>query len=963
MAAAATEAQLVGRERELAALDAALAAPPAEAPGSIEISGEPGIGKTRLLAELCARADERDFLVLAGRAAEFEADVPFAVFLSALDDYLATVQHKRLGTLGDDRLGELAKVFPSLAAATEYRPPGLEAERYRLHYAVRALLTMLAGRSRLLLVIDDAQWADPAAIELLSFLLRHPPEGGVQIAVALRPRQAPPALAAALLDVVQHGEGERLEPAILTEEQARTVIGDRAPPHARSRLVRDSGGNPFYLDQLLRAGDARPAAGTERSAEGVPEAVTATLRSELDALSEATATLLRAGAVAGDPFDLDLAGAIAEVEEDEALTTMDELLAADLVRPTEVPRRFRFRHPIVRAGVYDSATPGWRVAAHARAADALAERGAAVSRRAHHLERAGRPGDDAAVEVLSAAGYDSLGRAPDSAARWFAAAVRLLPDDAPAERKLPLLVPLAQARGSVGQLEESHDALMELLRVLPPEQHDLRARVSAFVARILHPLARHGEARALIEGALGELPEQSSREGVLLRVELAGDHFFLTDFEAMAAEANRALVLARELGDPLLVAVAASTVGMALQNLGDAEGAGAACDEAASSIDPLDDDACAQLLETFWWLGWCEQAIERYERSSAHLQRGIDLARATGQGYAFVTSLISLSVPLGWLSRTAEAQAAAEEAHEAALLSHNDQFVCWAQQVLCWLACRSGDTARAVRHGEAALATANEMVENVFSGLASVHLGASRLEAGDAEGALPDLLRPGTPEAPMLEHGVRCWWEELVARAYIALDRVDEAEEWVERAEESARAMPLPTKRATAKRARAAMLLARGDAASAAVTALEGATFAAEAGDSIASARTRLLAGRALAAAGETAQAVTELEAARGALDSLGAARFADEAARELRALGKRVPRRGKRAGGGTGVGSLSGREREVAELVATGATNREIAAELFLSEKTVESHLSRVFQKLGVSSRAAVAGEVARSD
>jgi DNA-binding NarL/FixJ family response regulator len=158
--------------------------------------------------------------------------------------------------------------------------------------------------------------------------------------------------------------------------------------------------------------------------------------------------------------------------------------------------------------------------------------------------------------------------------------------------------------------------------------------------------------------------------------------------------------------------------------------------------------------------------------------------------------------------------------------------------------------------------------------------------------------------------------------------------------------------------------VAGGEDAHGAAAALPAAARAAELADSVGAviqaARARTLAGRAAAAA-DPAAAVALLERAESELAACGALRLRDEAARELRRLGRRAGARRRRATGGEGLASLSGREREVADLVALGRTNREIAGELFLSEKTVESHMSRLFTKLGVSSRAAVAEAVGR--
>jgi DNA-binding NarL/FixJ family response regulator len=163
--------------------------------------------------------------------------------------------------------------------------------------------------------------------------------------------------------------------------------------------------------------------------------------------------------------------------------------------------------------------------------------------------------------------------------------------------------------------------------------------------------------------------------------------------------------------------------------------------------------------------------------------------------------------------------------------------------------------------------------------------------------------------------------------------------------------------------ARALLELERGDAAAALRHAERAQRRAADAGAAVQAARARTVAGRAAAAAGDRELATAWLQRAEAELAAMGASRFRDEAARELRRLGHRVGARRRRAvAGAQGLASLSGREREIAELVADGRTNRAIAAELFLSEKTIESHLTKVFAKLGVSGRVAVAGAVGRA-
>ena len=160
--------------------------------------------------------------------------------------------------------------------------------------------------------------------------------------------------------------------------------------------------------------------------------------------------VLEGAAVAGDPFEPELAAAAAETSEASAMEAIDELLELDLVRETDVPRRFRFRHPLVRRAVYEATPGGWRLGAHERCAEALAARGATAAARAHHVERSAREGDLDAVAVLREAGEGAVRLAPASAARWFADALRLLPQTAPAHERVELLLARAGALTAAG---------------------------------------------------------------------------------------------------------------------------------------------------------------------------------------------------------------------------------------------------------------------------------------------------------------------------------------------------------------------------------------------------------------------------------------------------------------------------------------------------------------------------------
>jgi predicted ATPase len=151
---------LVGRADELGAIGDALDTLDEHRPVVLELIGEPGIGKTRLLAELAQRADARGHLVLTGSASELEVDVPFWVFVDALDEYVRSLDPRRVATLPGDVVAELAAVLPSLSAFAAPKDASVH-ERYRSHRAVRELLSLLAAEQPLVLILDDLHWGEP----------------------------------------------------------------------------------------------------------------------------------------------------------------------------------------------------------------------------------------------------------------------------------------------------------------------------------------------------------------------------------------------------------------------------------------------------------------------------------------------------------------------------------------------------------------------------------------------------------------------------------------------------------------------------------------------------------------------------------------------------------------------------------------------------------------------------------
>ena len=273
---------------------------------------------------------------------------------------------------------------------------------------------------------------------------------------------------------------------------------------------------------------------------------------------------------------------------------------------------------------------------------------------------------------------------------------------------------------------------------------------------------------------------------------------------------------------------------------------------------------------------------------------------------------------------------------------------------------------------DSALATAQESVElardldeGFVTAWAAVRLAGVLLETGQPAQAVEVLLgRAGGEELTLIPGGWRASCLELLTRCWLALDRPGEAGRAAGLAEVTAAAVRLPLAAAWADRAAAAVALHTGDWVRATERALASADAAQEVGAPIEAALSRTLAGRALAQAGQNDRAVAELQRAAAAFDACGALRYRESAERELGKLGHR-PHRRTRPGktDGSGIASLTERELQVARLVVDRKTNPEIAAELFLSQKTVETHLRNIFHKMDVTTRVALARAVERAD
>jgi DNA-binding CsgD family transcriptional regulator/tetratricopeptide (TPR) repeat protein len=909
------------------------------------LAGEPGAGKTRLLAELAAGAEDRGLLTLWGRAAEFEQELPFGAVVDALDDQLEKISDELPDRLGTPAVSQLATVFPALYANDPDDPGPRTADsglgRYGVYRAIRRLLEELAEPAGLALILDDLHWADEASIELLDHLVRHRPNGRVLTVVAHRPAQASPRLAALMESAPQI----RVSP--LNEAEVEEFLGPKVSRARRRTLFEASGGNPFYLEALARMG-REPVVGGDDQDE-VPQAIRAALRMELSGLSPTALSVAQGAAVAADEFEPALAAIAAELPEDRTLEAISELVARDVAHPASAGR-FRFRHPLVRHAAYGSAAAGWRVAAHARVAAHLAVIGAPATVRARHVERSGYFGDANAIATLVEAARTVSAQAPATAAHWLEVAVGFMPADPDnPDARLDLLLELAEAQGLSGHLGKGRETARELLRLLPLSDHARRARAVRFCAMMERHLSRPHQARALLLDELRRIPDARSAAAVPLRLRLVAESLIRSDYRA--AQAVLDLMPDSAPGWDPSIPMAISTMrplpALAAGRIADAV---RYVEEADRYVTAAPDDHLAEWLDAFSWLCWTETMMGRYQAAQRHFDRAVSVARATGQAYIVSTLLAGRARIDIMLGRLADAMANTDEAAELARLLGSRQQLVIALTQQCLAATWSGDDGAAIQYADQAVRTSADTQEwwGSFAkyGQAMALINAGRLDEGAVVmlAALDGFSRPRLDPTNLLS----CC--ETMAQLEAARGRTDEAELWASRAEQIAHSeLKINTGLARLARAHARSPL---DPAETAEHAVQAAEVLSDAGLRIDAGRARLRAGTAFAEAGDRNRAREELRAATEAFTACGARSLLAQATREQRRLGVRVP---STAGRGVGPRGLSRRESEVATLVVAGYTNQQIAEKLFLSIRTVETHLSHIFTKLGVTSRVGV--------
>ena len=955
---AAAPRPLTGREHEMSVLRSAVTACADGASTVIEITGDPGLGKSRLLAELGDMARAEGLTVLSGRASEFEQQRSFGAFTDPIRWCVGRLAERRHETLDDETAALLDLILPRTAGSRPAQPQSPGVERYRLHHAFARLLADADRGRGVLLCLDDLHWADEGTVELLHHLLRQPPQAALILACGHRPRQAPAKLLASFHHATAGYRTALLPLSPLDRRSCESLLGTVHTPAQREQLATVSGGNPLYLEVLSEL--------TTEGATGftdLPDTLRAALAREIALLTTDELAVLRAAAVLGDPFDPMLLAPISGLATGPALEALDVLAETDLIRscpPTgprpDIRQLLQFRHPLLREVVSRDTPPGWRLAANARADEALRTSGASAVERAPYIARAAQAGDAAAVRVLAEAAKLTVHTAPATAATWLRAALYLSVPDGSEESALDrhgMLLGLANACGLTGDLAACRDALGQALDLVPPDRPDRRIPIVALRSAVERTIGSVKVSGTVLEDELALWPATDARANPL-RLQLATTRMGQGKFEEAGSLLDALLARTPAPVDRSTLTSVAACRALGAAYSGRTAPLRAYATEAAAAIDLMEDEELATFLEEVGQLGWAEVLAERHHDAIRHMARGIRTAGATGQSYMMPYLLLCQSFAQQASGDLAGGIASAAGAEEMAHLLDRPDLIGYALTLrAAAIALRDSPTA-AVEAAERAVRSVGR--RGRLWELSTAVLASVRLDQGRPDDCI-ELLRSITgTDRSETTHALRAMWYCTAAQAEMARGDAGAARGWAQQAAGAAEAVGLPGQQGHAALATACVQDDPVAAADLFSTAAD--SFAASALVP-AEARARLLLGRALAEAGRTDEAVTAIGRAKQIADSHGSAHLSALAVNAQRQIGARRSRPA-RSGDATDR-TLSEQERHISGMVARGLSNRAIAASLFVSVKTVEGHLTRIFRKLDVSSRSALISALAQ--
>jgi DNA-binding CsgD family transcriptional regulator len=916
-----TAGEFVGRETELETALAFLDSV-SDGPAALFIEGDAGIGKTSLWSRCVQDAREHGIKVLVARAAEAETGLGFTTLVDLLGD------------VGDEALEELPRPQRrALDIALLRKDTKGSAEPRAVSLATLGVLRSMAAAGPLLLAIDDLQWVDAASDRVIRFVLRRLEDERLGLVATLRAGRDDSAtsfdrtLAPARLHRLQ------LEPLSLEAIEAVVLrLGVRLARPTLRRLYAISSGNPFFALEIARALQRRDFAAPASLA--VPESLHALVRDRLEALGPATQQALFAVSALSHPT-VDLV--VRALGGGRGLRALERAADAQVIDLDD--SSIAFTHPLLASAIYVSRPPVERRRIHRMLAKVVSD----PEERGRHLALGTvGPNAEIAAAVESAADRARRRGAPDAAAELYEHAKRLTPTT-DATGRYRRTVESADARLQAGDVRAARLAFADAAEAAP----DRHARALA--------LTRLGETLVLDWQALSSVLETYERAGrdaagdpsllAAVEVDLAWLWHFRDNQTRSSAHARRALELAKESNDEARVAHALATCAILEGRRGNDE-AWTLLEQAAPLEEYVRDEEFAgrpQFVRALFLLG-----DGLFDEARAISTAGYRRALDRGDESSLPTLLEQLTMVERRAGRWEEAERYAREMYLAAegggfmAVHHSAPYA-----LILALRGRVED-ARALVEEHVAVTDAAG-IGPIFAGHRSV-LGFIALSLGDARACIEHLEPLSSLLTSEIEESgwIRFLADEIEAR--VAVGEVEHAGVLVERlAERRSVLLDRAWVRAATERCRGLVFAASGEETKARNACARALAEHERLPEPFELARTLLAQGRAERRFKRRRVARETLTRAREIFASLGAPLWVERTEEELSRIGGRSPR---------GVG-LTATEEKVARLTATGLTNRQIAAELFISENTVETNLKRIYRELGVRSRTELAAKL----
>ncbi len=926
---AGASAGLLERDEELRALRVAFGRAAAGAGRTVVVRGAAGIGKTRLLEAAVSIAGEHGFLALTAQGTPLEREFAFGVARQLLEPGPAALDAaaREEAMTGAGALAAPV-VDPNATNAAAHGGDATFAAIHGLYWTI----ANLADRHPLLLSIDDVHWADTASVRWLVYLARR--LGGLAVVIACAVRRGDPATDRDPLQTLLSSPDARIVDVRPLTPRAtgalvRARLGDSAGEDLCHACHEVSGGNPLLLGLIL---DAVPRTTAVPSAERVHEvgaaAVAPYVVDRLATLPDTCRKIAQAAAILGAGASLPDAAAVAGVDAAAAAAAADSLVRAELFEPG---RRLTFVHPLLRDAVEAELLEHRRAALHRRAANVLERSGATAERVAAHLLAAPPEGDSGASATLVAAAQTARARGDTEVAVRFLRGALSEAASFPDRPRAVLMLGLLEA---VLMDPAAEARLREALAVCAAP--DERAAAAKTLGTTLMLARRGDEATALLERVHAELDPVDREAALTVLVALAHLGVYVISTR------RRVLPHLRRLRSMQLAGATRaerSALGiLAKQAATDGEPVEVVADLARRALEAptegvrADDPSVQSALLALWAAGEHREVDERVAPTFDDAQRrGSPWGMQNAWG---MHALVRLE-----LGRLHDAEAYAD----AALRIGREHDYTNREPILLSILVPALLEQGRVDEADAELAAAR-LPANWEEGWPALrlHLATSRLRRAqrrEAEAAAGLRACAALAHRWMLRGVFNTPWRSELALIERGVDSLRLAEEEVQLARSAGAPGPI----GVALRARA--LLAEGEEQ---ISSLREATAVLEGSQAVLEyARTLVELGAALRRANRRSEARGPLRTGIDLAHRCGAAAVVERGQTEIRATGAR-PRRLLLSG----VDALTASERRIADLAAGGMTNRDIAQALFVTAKTIETHLSHIYAKLGIASR-----------